>query len=216
MASILSGFKGFMFVLCGVLILTGCTTTVPEGKPLPELTFVHLDRLPVQVARIDIENRYQASADPKDVSSSFPSPPDIALRRYAENRLQAAGGSGVLTFVIDDATIHHSLVQPEGKIANWMGVDRKDRYDVFMRIRMYETGADGFEGTHSVLNFKRTISIPQRYSVADKELEKFKFLEMLMQDVDEAVVATLRDKMHLANIDGSIPMAALLSAPEVR
>ena len=180
--------------------LTGCTSTIPEGKPMPELTFEHMAPFPVNVAKIDVENQYDPASDPQDVSSSFPSPPDIMLRRYAENRLQPVGQQGTLKFVIEDSHIHHSLVQPAGKFTGWLGIDRKDLYEVVMRLRMFEITADGHERTNAVLNLRRSISIPQRYSVAEKDIEKFKFLEMLMQDVDEA---------------NTVPLAPL-SAPEAR
>ena len=200
MTIVKSGMLGCFVLLCGLMFLGACTSTVPEGKPLPELTFVHMGSFPVNVARIDVENLYDAGSDPKDMSSSFPSPPDITLRRYAESRLQAVGAEGTLKFVIEEASVHHSLVQPAGKFTTWMGVHRKDLYEVFMKIRMYEVAADGQEGTHSILNMKRSIAIPQHYSVADKELEKFKFLETMMQDVDGAVTGALRDKMNLSDI----------------
>ena len=136
---------------------------------------------------IDIENNYDPALDPHDVSSSFPAPPDIALRRYADHRLRATGdGQDTLKFVIEDSRIHRSLIQPAGKFTGWLGVKRKDLYEVAMKIRLYTVSPTGQEGTHSILNMRRSISIPHSYSVAEQEHEKSKFLEMLMQDVDDA------------------------------
>lgn len=179
--------------------LAGCSSTIEEGKPLPDLTFEHLAPLPVNVAVIEIVNRYTPGSDPRDQSSSFPTPPDVVLRRYAENRLQAAGAEGILKFVIEDASIHHSLVQPAGKFTGWLGINRKDLYEIFMKIRLYGITPDGQESTHAILNMKRSIAIPQGYTLAEKEEEKFKFLEVLMKDVDKAVTTALHEKINLVS-----------------
>lgn len=189
----------FMVLGC-IFLLTACTSSVPEGKPMPELTFQHIAPFAVNVGAVEVENRYDSSSDPNDVSSSFPTPPDILLRRYAENRLQPAGGEGVLKFIIEGVNVHHSLVQPAGNLSQWMGINRKDLYEVNMKIRMYELSPEGREGTHSILNMERSIAIPQSYSVADKEREKFNFLELLMKDVDTAVIQALKEKMNLAGL----------------
>lgn len=187
--------------VCLLLVLGACSSSSPEGKPLPDMTFKHVEPIIVRVSSVDIENRYDSAADLKDVSSSFPVPPDIALRRYAENRIKAAGfdEAGTLKFVIEDVHIYQSMVQPAGKFSGWLGVKRKDLYEVAMKIRLYIVADDGAEGIHSILNMRRSIAIPQSYSLAEKEQEKFKFLEMLMSDVDEAVIKTLGEKMELTS-----------------
>lgn len=181
-----------------LFVLSGCTSSAPESKPMPELTFTHLDRMAVQVASVKVDNNYHQGSDKRDVSSSFPTPPDILLRRYAENKFQPSSSTGTLKFVIDGANIHHSLVQPQGKFSGWMGIGRKDLYEVTMRIKMFVEDSTGAEGTHSILNMRRSIAIPQRYSVAEKEQEKFRFLELLMDDVDQAVTRTIHEKMDIA------------------
>lgn len=185
-------------VLFSVMVLAACTTSVPETKPVPEMTFDYLGSFPVRVAAVDIEDRYDPERDAADVSSSFPTPPDILLRRYAETRLKAAGEEGTLRFIIEDTHIHHSLVQPAGNLTLWMGMNRKDLYEVDMKVRMYTVSEGGIEGPHSVLNLQRSIAIPQSYSVDERDQEKFKFLELLMKDVDKAVTDTLANKMGLA------------------
>ena len=82
-----SRLPSVLFV-CGALALGACTTTVPEGKPLPDMTFAHIQPLSVNVAAVEIENRFNPASDPQDVTSSFPAAPDIMLRRYAELGLE--------------------------------------------------------------------------------------------------------------------------------
>lgn len=189
-------FLCMVVVLCAGAV-SGCTTSAPESKPLPELTFQHITPLPVQVSAVAIENRYDAGRDPHDVSSSFPTPPDIVLRRYAENRLQPVGVAGTLKFIIEDAHVYQSLVRPAGKFTGWMGLNKKDLYEIDLKIRMYTVTGGGEEGVHSILNIRRSIAIPHRFSVAQKEREKFLFLELLMKDIDNAVTDALKNRVRI-------------------
>ena len=216
---IVSSFRYSLFIsvlLSGLILIVACTSSAPESKPMPELTFEHIQSVPIKVAEVMVDNRYNPATDPHDVSSSFPAPPDIVLRRYAEHKFRPSGDDGKLQFVIEGANIHHSIVQPAGKFTGWLGLNRKDLYEVNMKIRMFVVDGEGKEGTHSILNMRRSIAIPERYSVADKEHEKFMFLEMLMDDVDKAVTKTLQDNMQISGYKLSIPTTALLASPEVR
>lgn len=202
-------------VLFAGFALAACTTAAPEGKPLPDLTFAHVAPLSVNVAAVEIVNDANSSADPRDVSSSFPAAPDITLRRYAERRIQANGVEGTLKFVIEEARIYHDVSQEDNKFVNWTGLDRLDNYDVSLRIRLFVEHPGGAQSNHAILNLKRTISIPQRYSLSEKEQEKFNFLEMLMDDVDKAVTDALQNKMNLVGVYRANSLAMLLAAPEI-
>ncbi len=206
-------FRILLFV-AGLFALAACTSTMPEDKTVPDMSFSNIERLPVKVAYLNVENHFDPSSDPQDVSSSFPSAPDIALRRYAESKIQPSGTDGTLKFIIEDAHIHHKVEQPENKFINWTKLDRRDVYDVSLRIRLFAEYNTGAESDHAVLNLHRTISIPQSFSLDEKEQEKFGFLELLMDDVDKAVTDALRYKIDIAGIQKEVPIAALLEVPE--
>jgi len=191
-----SGF--LLLTACSLISLGACTTTMPESKTVPDLTFAHLQPMQVRVGAVNVDNRFIPGSDPRDVSSSFPSPPDVALRRYAETRLQPAGIDGTLKFVIEDAHIYQGVEQPDNKFINWTKMDKLDVYDITVRIRLYVAHDSGSESNHAILNLHRTLSIPQRFSLAEKEQEKFKFLELLMGDVDKAVTDAVTNKMNIA------------------
>ena len=200
----LSAFCSFVVVLGVAALLGGCTSSIAsvENTKLPELTFDHIMPVQVPVAAIHVENNYEVGADSRDVSSSFPTPPDIVLRRYAEHRLASSGGSGTLKFIIEAAHVYHRYIEPEGIIRKWMRTGGKDRYDVSMRFRMYKVFPNGSESRHSVLTVERYMAIPESTSLARREREQLAFLELLMQDIDEAVTRSLQDTLKLAALDG--------------
>ena len=181
-----------------MLVLSACSSTpAPEGKPLPDLTFSHFQKIPVKAAFVQIDNNYNPDADADDVSIVFPVTPDMAVQRYAERRFIPQGESGTFYFVVEDSYVHHSVVEPDGGFAKWTGLNNKDRYDVYLTVRLYMKDKEQGEADHVVLNFNRYIAIPQGYSLAKKEEEKFKFIEYLIADIDEALLGVITERMDL-------------------
>ncbi|QQG35702.1 MAG: hypothetical protein HYS17_09305 [Micavibrio aeruginosavorus] len=207
-----------VFVLGVALISLSACATKPaaQREPVPELSFTNISPYHVDALRVDVENLYQPGADPKDVSTSFPVQPDIAIKRYAENRLQPGGQRGGLKFIIEDARIYQREILPDNKVASWMGAGKQDQYEIFLRLKLYYTDDVGVqEGRQGTLNFNRTLTMPSSVSLTERELRQLKFLEQLMKDVDAAVSQALAERFSMRDGD-ALPLASLLSTPEIR
>ena len=77
------------FLLSLTVVLSGCTTkTSVSAITLPELTFAHYPVAYFDVNQVEIINSYEPGKMQGDISTQFPVAPDIAIRRYAENRLK--------------------------------------------------------------------------------------------------------------------------------
>jgi hypothetical protein len=74
-------------------------------RAYPPLHYGHLTPLRLNVAAIQIEQRYVPSGVAPDVSPLDPMPPVQALRNMAADRLQALGNSGQAAFVIQEASL---------------------------------------------------------------------------------------------------------------
>src|SRR3954449_139928 len=84
----------------------------------PPLHYGHLIPLRLNVAALQIEQRYVPSGVAPDVSQLDPMPPVQALRNMAADRLQAFGSSGKAVFVIQEA----SLIRQRDTILGGFGV----------------------------------------------------------------------------------------------
>lgn len=203
-----------LLMTVSLFCVTACTSTPGANtKAQPELSFTNISPYHVEASRVDVENKYVPGADPKDISSTFPVSPDIALRRYAENRLQPGGQPGALKFIIEDARVYKTLIAPDNKVVNWMGAGNQDQYEVFLKLNLFYANELGMQqGRQGVLNFNRTLTMPASVSLAERELRQLKFLELLMKDVDAAVSKALAEKFSMADSD-ALPLTALLSMP---
>lgn len=199
-------FFAFLPVLIVTIMLSACASTPPpEAKTVPEMTFDHVVSLPVNVVQIEIVNDYKPDFSQNGDVVSFPTPPDIALRRYAEKKFRAAGPENTLKFVIEDAHVTHHMVPETDENAKKGFIDglfgdemEKDRYDVAMKVRLYTVAPDGAESVHSLLTVNQSVAISAQATLAEREWEQFKFLEQMMKTIDLAVTQTVKDKMNLA------------------
>ena len=193
--------------MCSILALAaaaGCTTNVSGGEAAPKMSFNYVEPLTLNVGSKVIDDRHMPAAN--DASDDLPTPPSLALRRYAENRLKSLGGTDTLYFVIEEANVTKVIEKPDGKVMQWVGVNDSDKYSMSVVVRLYMQDANGSQSNHSLLNFNRSVTIPHHYSLAEKELEKLKFMENFMKDVDDAVENTVRTRGWIANGYNTTPV----------
>ncbi len=212
-----SAMRSVLLVSVCALGVAACTTTpVKTTSPQQELSFTNITPYHVNAARVEVETRYAPGADPKDVASTFPVSPDVAVRRYAENRLQPGGQTGGLKFIIDDARVYQQQIKPDNKVVNWMGAGNQDQYEIFLKVALYYTDERGMQsGRKGELSFNRTLTMPSSVSLAEREKRQLEFLEQLMKDVDAGVGKALSEKFSMVDAD-ALPLSTLLSTPQVR
>ena len=98
-----TAFPKRRFVLLLPIALAACST---EPEPVYEpLRFNYLPPLQLNVAAIDVEQRFIPAGVPPDVTSQDPVPPIEALRAMANDRLQAFGTANRAVFAILDASL---------------------------------------------------------------------------------------------------------------
>ena len=76
-----------------------------ERTDFPPLRYNYLPPIRLNVASIDIQQRFYPSGMPPDITSLDPVHPVEALRSMAEDRLQALGSSGQAVFGITNASL---------------------------------------------------------------------------------------------------------------
>jgi hypothetical protein len=86
------------------IVLAACSSVNPPMQRFPEMTFRNLPAMQLNVGRVEVITKYQASTKPPHVEYDMPVSPENALKRWVQDRLQPTGTTGILRVVIRDAT----------------------------------------------------------------------------------------------------------------
>jgi hypothetical protein len=93
-------------VLAGLLLSAcGGQPPAPVAHDFQPLDFSYLTPLRLNVASIEVDDRFVPAGAPPDVSMYDPISPTAALEKMARERLQALGSTGKAVFVVDDAAL---------------------------------------------------------------------------------------------------------------
>src|SRR5689334_21888720 len=99
---------GYLTRRCALLLplaLAACGGGGAEEQVFEPLGFNYLPPIQLNVAKIDIEQRFVPAGVPPDVSGEDPVSPVAALRAMAADRLQAFGTANRAVFAILDASM---------------------------------------------------------------------------------------------------------------
>lgn len=166
-------------------VVAGCTTVGPSLKsPAAEFS----QRLGVDAARIQIIDTPNAAVYANDVSGSFPTPLDVALHSYVNNRLAAAGAEGTFYITVEEARITRENIESASTLARRFNLDNRDRYTAQIRLRLSRENPVAPGAAYTETRVQRTWTIPDHLTIADREREQNAFMTQLLRDIDAAVV----------------------------
>jgi hypothetical protein len=200
-----SAHKIFLAASSALILMGGCAYEGPSGKPLPPLDYQNMAPLYVSVGQVDIVNHFHPTPDSNRAAAAFPTRPEDAINHYAENRLKAKGYEGTLRFIIEDATVKHSVLQPDNSVMQWAGAGVQDRYDVSLRLSLQRIQAGGQPDADATVELTRFITVPKGASIAKRQTILRDFTAKMVSEVDGMVTTALTDRMHLTVEGGDAP-----------
>ncbi len=165
-----------------VLVLSACASA--PVRVLPEITFADSPRIGLDVARIEIVQRYQPTYSDPYVEHLFPREPASVIRRWAEDRLVARGASGTATLVIVNAAVTEEALARDPGLRGLVTIEQSERYQAEFAVRLeIAHPASRSSGTTNALA-RRSITVPENASLADRERIWFELTENTMRDLD--------------------------------
>lgn len=183
--------------VCLIVALWGCAS-LPPSKPAPDFALSSLPPMIVDVAAIDVVDRYNPAADPGDVSTTFAVPPIEALKAYGHGRMKPGGDNDRLEFIIEKASVQSTLREPDSKVQRWMRVNRRESYEILVSVRLSVLDNAGAERKGTVLTVRRNLEIPETYSLASREEAQAQAVMALIRDLDVAAVNGVYNTLGLS------------------
>lgn len=192
-------FRRVTLSLLAVIGLVACTT--PPAPQYPELTYNHMPKISLGVAKIEIvsanSTATSTAAGVKHVESQMPMSPEAAMRNWARDRLQADGVSGVAKFVIETASVTETDLKKTPGFKGLVTKDQSHRYDSKIRATLKLEGVPRVTQAYAQAEVSRSQSIAEDATINEREQLWFNLTEATMKDFDPIMSQSIRK--HLAD-----------------
>lgn len=182
-----------LFPLC--LLVMGCSQNPqPLGKPLPQLTYAHLNAYKPFGGGVEVRQSYVADAQTIKTAKEFPIMPDALLGKYAFHRFDRYQRPIKLIFDIKQSSLIKKA--DEDNLVGFLSGAAEDYYTLQVAIAMSPVRGDGSLSDPFTINLKRELYLPQRLSLAEREFRQFEFLEQIIIDIDRVVTQLYEQRMR--------------------
>src|SRR3954452_1330998 len=172
-----------VLAIAATLALGACTSAPPRPQAR-QISFANQAPISFDVARIEVVQQYQPPQVAPNVDHLAPVPPSDAIRRWANDRLRAMGGSGTLRVVIKDASITEPRLPPTTGVRGAFTTDQSERYDGHLAVDLVvDVPARRFQG-YTGATVARTISVPENISLQGREDAWFAMVERMMTELN--------------------------------
>lgn len=195
--------------MSALLLSSACASTVQRDvSPVAELTFAHMQMVPINVSKINYDSYVRRGAATWDVADDLPTPPDVAMQRYLKKRFRSIGTDGILNVNLKTAQITSTEVPNENKILSYVPLANVEEYKFEIIVELESTYQTAKPNATNTMRFVRKSRIPVDSTIAYREARLQRTLEELMVDVDEALLNVLSNQFGLVS-DRNLPKSNL-------
>lgn len=159
--------------------VAACRTPAPRSG-VPELTFTHLAPIPLQVARLEIDNRYRPPPGIPTIESTAPIAPADAVQRWAQRRIQPIGANGRAVVIIHDAMLAQIPLARTTGLTGLITTDQSEEYRVRIDV---EVTAEGLPNTTAVAArafAERSRTVPENVTLQQRDEATYSLVEDAM------------------------------------
>lgn len=187
----------FKIIMLSSFILLGACAQNPQplGKPMPTLTYTHLMPYKVQGGSVKVMQSAVIDAASDAAMQGFIMRPDTLLNRYAKARFMGVEQDYSLpqkaVFNIEQL----SLVKKsdEQNIVGILSGAAVDYYTLNVFVSLTPMAENGRVMKPYTIKLKRELLVPERSSLAEREMLEFEFLEKMIDDIDAKITVFMDD-----------------------
>jgi hypothetical protein len=167
--------------LAFLLALGGCTTESPFVE-FADITFRHLPTINLRVVDIQIDNKVVRNVLAPHVGHKFPVSPGKALRRWAEDRLQAAGSKGTARFTILEADATEVRLKIDDGIRATFTLEQSESYLVTVSASLEIFDENGIRRAFIKAKTERRKTVAEDITLTGRRKVWFAITEKLMAE----------------------------------
>lgn len=183
--------RRLMIAGLATLALAACETQVSVQR-FPEITFAHMQKIGLNVARIEVKSEFHPTMQAPHIEHLMPVPPERAMRRWAEDRLQANGVTNVARFTIGDASVTETPLKVEGGLAGAFKKQQAARYEAAVAATIEIVDDRGFRRAFASSRVSRSQTLGEDATLNDRDRLWFELIDALMKDFNAEMEQDLR------------------------
>ena len=185
----------FASLFAVAFLLAGCATEV-QKPGFSQISFAHLQPINLNVARIEVENRYVSPATRPNVEHEFPVIPAAVASNWGRDRLRAVGASGVARVIVRRASVIEVPLKRTTGVTGAFTRDQSERYEAVIDMMVELRDATGNIRVTAESTAKRSRSVSENISLNDREKIWFEMTESMMADLNTALDNQIRIHME--------------------
>ena len=172
------GLRSFSVLCLAVVAATvaGCAAKV-ERPGFPQISFAHLQPISLNVARVEVVNRYASPAARPNVEHEFPVSPAATAMNWGRDRLKPVGPSGTARVVVRRASVVEVPLQRSTGVRGVFTRDQSERYDAVIDMMVEIRDETGNVRSTVESTAKRSRSVSENISLNDREKVWFEMTE---------------------------------------
>lgn len=192
--------KKFLSALLILPFLSACAADTALTGPGPDLTFASEAVIPLDVASVEVVDAYQPPLKDPNVEHQFAVTPAAAARNLINQRISAAGASGVLRVTIQDARVIGRKLPVNEGVTGTFSRAPSEVFDASMTIRFELQDSAGIDTVkkNAEIVTHRSKMVRNGDTLAEKERLFAELTADVMKDVssglDTIVVKTFGRK----------------------
>jgi hypothetical protein len=176
------------------IVVAGCAAEV-QKPGFPQISFAHLQPISLNVARVEVENRYVSPAARPNVEHEFPVSPAAVAMNWGRDRLRAAGASGVARVVVRRASVVEVPLKRSEGVKGLFTRDQSERYDAVIDMMAEIRDEAGNVRVTVESTAKRSRTVSENISLIEREKVWFEMTEAMMSDLNMALENQMRIHM---------------------
>ena len=175
--------------------VTSCAVPAPSPA-YPEITFSHLPPIRLNVAEIDIVENYVPPHRAPNVEHNFPVTPLAAMRRWAIDRIEAAGATRRGRVIIEDARVVAVLLPIRKGLQGLFYKEQEVRYDAALEVRVEVRAERGYQDSYATARVTHSQTVPEEMTLSERDQLFFAMTEELMRELNFVLEANIRQHMQ--------------------
>lgn len=179
-----------VLLVCGML--AACVSSPPPPPATVELTFQHRTPIRIVASGVEVVDRYEPSGRPPYVEHLHSPTPSALVRRWAEERLTMVGTQGLVTLIIDQASVVEQPLPVTDGLEGLFSDEPDTKLIGRIEARFEYVNVGPPQRTHAVeITADASIEVLESATLNERDLAYLRLVELLASEFDQALTAEI-------------------------